>query len=137
MVLDELAKYIQDHSIGTVGVDIFKSYQPSPDKNTTTLYEYGGTVPQFTFATTAAVWENPRIQVVNRSTDYQKARNKAELVYRLFSNVVNQTIKQTTSSVGSFYLRITPLQSPYYVTIEKHETMVVACNYQVMKTLST
>jgi hypothetical protein len=138
MILDELAKYLQDNGIGTVGTNIFKSYSPNKPDSALIIYETGGDRPQDTFGSTnVAAWENPRIQIVSRSTEYQTARNTAEDAYKTLIGIANQTIKANVADSGSFYLRVSAMQSPFRLGIDQNSRNLVACNFDVMKTLST
>lgn len=138
MILDELARHLQDNGIGTVGTNIFKSYSPDAPNSILIIYETGGDRPQDTFCSTnSATWENPRIQIVTRSTEYQVARNKAEDAFRTLIEVTNQTIKASSLDAGSFYLRISSIQSPFRLGVDENSRNLVACNFDVMKTLST
>lgn len=138
MMLDEIAKYLSDKGLVTVGVDLFKSFMPNDPFTVTTIYEYPGSRNQFTFGTTsAAAWERPRLQVVSRSTSYATARKKIESIYSALELVANQTLAPTSTAVGSLYIRIQPIQAPFTMGIDYHELMRVTCNFDVMKTLST
>lgn len=138
MILDELVRHLQDNGIGTIGTDIFKSYSPNKPDSVLIIYETGGDRPQDTFGSTnVAVWENPRIQIVSRSTEYQTARNTAESTFRILVDVTNQTIKASSLDTGSFYLRINAIQSPFRLGIDDNHRNLVVCNFDVMKTLST
>ena len=138
LLLDEVARHLQDDSVGTIGVNIFKSYSPNAPNTTLTVYETGGFRPQDTFGSTCEVaWENPSIQIVSRSTDYETARRTAENAYRSLISVTNETLKASSSDAGSFYLRIWAVQSPFRLGVDENERNLVACNFDVMKTLST
>lgn len=140
MLLDEVAKYLADNGVGTVGADIFKSYSPDAPNAMLCVYEYGGSIPQDTFGNSTcsyAVWENPSIQIVCRSTDYQIARNKCEDAFRLLHGVSNVVLKPSSSASGTFYLRINALQSPFRMGVDENARNLVVCNFRVMKSLST
>jgi len=138
MILDELARHLQDNGIGTVGTNIFKSYSPNKPDSLLIIYETGGERPQDTFGSTnVAAWENPRIQIISRSTEYQFARNKAESAFRVLIGIANQTIKASSLDSGSFYLRVNAIQSPFRLGIDENSRNLVACNFAVMKTIST
>jgi hypothetical protein len=138
MLLDEVAKHLQLNSIGTVGTNIFKSYSPNLPDTLLCVYETGGFRPQDSFGSTCeAVWENPRIQIVSRSTDYEVARNKAEDAYRVLIRVTNEVLKASSSDAGTFYLRINAIQSPFRMGVDENSRNLVACNFDVMKSFST
>ncbi len=139
MILDEIAYLVSANSTRIIGTNIFKGYEHSKAQNTCTfIHEYGGRSPAFNLGNTSTPsWEYPRVQIVDRSTDYQKARNAAEDWYRLLMAQTNVTIKPTSSATGTRYLSITPLQNPFYLGVDENNRHRFACNYETMKQLST
>lgn len=137
MLLDEIGKYLEDNGIGTRGTDIFFSYEPDEPDTLIVINETGGTRPQHVFSSSAPAWENPRIQVVCRSTDFTIARNKADDIYKILVNVKNQTLAPTSSASGALYFRIDAVQSPFSLPQDENKRRRVVCNYDVMKELST
>ena len=138
MILDEIAKYLQTSGIGTIGTNIFKSYGTNLPNTALFIYETGGFRPQDVFGSTCqAVWENPTIQIVSRSTNYKTARRIGDNAYRALINVTNETLKASSSDVGSFYLRIFANQAPFRLGVDQNDRHLVACNFGVMKTFST
>lgn len=137
-MLDEIAYYLSTKSLGTIGVDLFKSFMPNNPFTVTTIYEYSGARNQFTFGTTTnPVWERPRLQVVSRSSSYERARKTIEPIYRTLEIVANQTIKPSSIGTGTFYIRIQPIQAPFSMGLDAHELLRIACNFDVMKAIST
>jgi hypothetical protein len=138
MILDEVAEYLQTSGVGTIGTNIFKSYGTNLPNTSLFIYETGGFRPQDTFGSTCqAAWENPTIQIVSRSTNYETARRTGENAYRALINVVNETLKSSSSDVGSFYLRIFANQAPFRLGVDENDRHQIACNFGVMKTFST
>lgn len=139
MLLDEVAKLLDDNSTArTVGTNIFKGFAPPRAPDTCTfVYEYPGRSPQMVMGSSVPAYELPRIQIVERSTNYQTARSQAETWYRLVMGQVNTTLKPTTAATGANYLALSPLQSPFLMEIDENERFKIACNYEVNKALST
>jgi len=140
LILDEIAYLIDSNSTTrTMGTNLFKGFEHSKAPNTCTfIHEYGGRSPELTLGNSSTpAWEYPRVQILDRSTDYQIARNAAEKWYRLLMNQTNTTLKPTSSATGARYLDITPVQSPFYVGTDENNRHEVACNYECRKYLST
>lgn len=136
MLLDEIAKLLQDNSIATVDTDLFKGAAPATPHTCTTLYETPGIAPTFCMST-APVFEQAGLQVISRSTNYKTARNKAESIYRRFIGTGNATLKPTSTATGTKYLNIEAVQTPFYLGIDDNKRHMVSCNYLVWKQLST
>jgi hypothetical protein len=136
MLLDEIAKYLADNSIGTVGTNIFKGHLPATPNTATSIFEEPGSGPSFTFGL-APAYETPHLQIVCRSSEYKAARVKAETIYRLLDGVAGVTLKPAATDTGALYLRIEPLQVPFGLGNDENARALVSCNYRVMKELST
>ncbi len=139
MILDEIAKLIDDNSTSrTVGTNLFKGFAPARAPATATfLHEYPGQAPSLRMGSSTPFFELPRIQVVDRSTDYVTARNASEHWYKLFMGTDNTTLKPSTGATGTWYLALTPLQSPFYLGQDANERHEFAFNVEAMKSLST
>ena len=139
MILDEVAKLITDNTTTRViGTSLFKSFSaPSAPITTTVVLETQGTPPTRVFGSSAPAFENPGIQIIDRSSDYQTARNSAELIYRLLQAQANTTLKPTTADSGTRYLTLEPQQSPFSIGQDENGYHQISCNYLVMKELST
>jgi hypothetical protein len=110
--------------------------QHSPNTGAT-LHESAGMAPSLTFGA-APNYENPRIQIVARSTTYPAARSLAENVYRVLTAV--DSVYMTTgagSTSQTAYLSIDPVQTPFPLGEDETGRYLMACNYQVKKELST
>lgn len=136
MLLDEIAKLLQDNSIATINTNLFKGAAPPTPDTCTTLYETAGISPVFAMST-APAYEKPGFQVINRSTNYKTARNKAETIYRRLIGTGNITLKPTSTATGTRYLNIEAMQQPFYIGPDENNRYLVACNYIAWKQLST
>lgn len=139
MILDEIAKLIDDNSTSkTVGTNLFKGFEnPMAPDTSTFVHEYGGRAPEFTFGSSSPAWEIPRIQVVDRSTDYVAARKSAEFNYKLLMGQVNKTLKPSSGATGTRYLSIEPQQSPFYLGQDDNLRHRFVCNFECLKSLSS
>ena len=139
MMLDEIGYLIASNSTAwTTGTNLFKGYEPANAPDTSTfLHEHAGPPPEFVFSSSTPAWEQPRLQVVNRSTDYQTAMNNAQAHYKLLIGQVNTILKPSSSATGVTYLNIEAVQSPFYLGQDDNARHRYGCNYETMKPLST
>lgn len=135
MLLDELGDYLSTNGVGTEGTDLFFGYLPEAQgaRVMTALYETGGLGAAHGMAASPgqAKAERPRLQVVVRSTSYQAARLKAQDAWRLLDGLGDVTLN------GVRYLGVYAVQSPFLMGRDEQNRPLVACNYDVTKSLST
>ena len=143
MLLDDIATYLAAQSTaftilaGTEG-NMTKGFMPdaAPAPDTcTTLYETGGTAPTHTFSTDADTryFENPRLQIMTRSTSYESARDRADKAFKLLDGLAN-TVLPTTA--GSLYIDISAVQSPFSIGRDANDRFLMSVNFDVMKTVA-
>jgi len=141
MLLDELTKLITDNATEFVlQTSIFKGIENAACQDTCTfVHETGGLSPDFVFNSSNPVWEQPSVQIINRSTNYQTARNNAQTIYNLLQQQANVTLAPNTSAgaSGALYYEILPLQSPFLLGLDANQRIEISCNYSIRKTLST
>jgi len=140
MVLDEIQKLITDNATEFVlQTSIFKGIQNSEVQDTAVfIHETGGLSPEFVFNSSNPLWEQPSIQIISRSSDYQTARNKAQTIYNLLQQQSNVTLKpNSTGDTGALYFSIVPLQSPFLLGLDGNQRIEISANYSIRKTLST
>jgi len=119
-VLEDLQAYLVAN--GVTGVFMVK--MPDVPAAVVCLYEYAGIPPEF--AHDGQQWENPRVQAVARDTTYQAARDKAQTVYNLLNGKANMTI-------GSRYLKILALQSPFPLGVDENDRPRLVVNFEIAK----
>ena len=138
MILDEVAKLITDNTTKAQGTDIFKAFNhPRAQDSATFLIETQGVGPQRVFSSSAPAWENAFIQIIDRSSDYQIARNSAETIFTLLQGQANVNLTPSSSATGTLYLTLEPQQSPFSIGQDDNDRFQVSCNYLVQKSLST
>lgn len=141
MLLDEIAQLIIDNSTNrTIGSNLFKGSQQTkigvPD-TATFLHETQGLSPEFTFGSSTPWRSNPGIQIINRSSDYQTARNAAELQHNILIGQVNATLKPSSSATGVRYYTIDAQQEPFSLGQDDNAREQISCNYLAQKLPST
>jgi hypothetical protein len=120
---------------GSTAGNVFVSQVPETAPDTAvTIYETGGIGPTFSLAAIPPVVETPGLQIVSRSTSYAVARSNAESIYKTLYTPVNTSL--TTSTGGTFYLTISPQQSPFDMGRDDNGRHQVICNYLVQKEVS-
>lgn len=136
MVLDDLADLLSSGGLGTVGASIYKGYTPEAgDTPVLTLYEYAGGQPVRAMGPNAG--EDPAeavaVQVVVRAGqwDYEAARDLAHQAWKQLEGLPERTIN------GVRYLYGSARQSPFLMGRDPQGRVLIACNYDVLKEVST
>lgn len=77
VVIDDVASYLEDQGIGTVGSTIFSSYMPDTQSSTFTIavFDTGGLLPDPYLPT-----KEPTFQVFVRSNDYLTGKAKVDAI---------------------------------------------------------
>lgn len=139
MFLNEIAYLITSATTTRIlGTNLFIGQEASraPD-NATFCHEYPGQAPQMVMSSSVPAYENPKVQIVERSTSYQAGRKKAETWHKLLIGQANSVLKPSSSATGCKYLSISSLQSPFYGGQDGNGRHQFICNYLCSKALST
>ncbi len=126
MLLDDIADLLSTGGMGTV----HKDYSPPSPDTTVVVYGMLGGPPTYTMRN-PHVLEEPRIQVMCRSTNSETAHDNARSVYELLSGVRNRTIN------GVLYHWIEATHEPMLVGKDQNARFTVACNFDIKKDRST
>lgn len=139
MILDEVAKLITDNTTTRVqGTSLFKSIiHPQAQDTSTFIFETQGITPTRVFGSSTPAFENPGVQIIDRSSDYQIARVAAELNYKILQGQANVTLLPAAGTTGTKYLTLEPQQSPFSIGRDDNDRHQISCNFLVMKELST
>jgi len=135
VLLDELADYLSTGGLGTLGTDLFLSRLYEAPDFQTVLYETSSMAPTRAMRGSAgqAVVENAGLQIVVRGAqdDYAAARLRANDIWRRLDGAGDLTLN------GVRYLWIASRQSPFLMMRDANGRPLVACNYDVVKEIST
>lgn len=137
MLLDDIADYLSSGGIGTVGTDLFKGFMPETPDVAVVVVETGGRSPDRAMGAgpggTTVAMEWPRVQVICRNTqfDYSAARSKAHDVFKLLEGMPTRTIN------GTAYFWGAAVQSPFPIGRDDDARVLIGCNYDIAKALST
>lgn len=77
-LIDDIATYLQDNSVGTIGVDLFKSYAPDSGDNIVCVLDTGGLRPDIYIPT-----KEPTFQIFIRSSSFSSGKSKLDTVRSL------------------------------------------------------
>lgn len=87
MLLNDIARYLQDSGVGTVGTDIFKSYLPDSPKSCVAVIDTGGPEQDADINHDLCTF-----QVIVRNTSYTTGDTKIQLIKDSLHRVQNRTI---------------------------------------------
>jgi hypothetical protein len=124
-MLADITAYLEDEGVGTQGVNLFYSLMPDQPDSCVAVFEYGGRPPVFEHDSPQPALEYPRVQVLARDPDYDTARSLARDAHLALSEVVNMTLGATR------FLRITPLQAPFFLRRDESGRVEFVCNFEV------
>lgn len=127
MVQDELAAYLSDKGVGTLGATIFlgsKAIIPTGDGPFLSLTETGGTNPR---RSTTSKTQRPSLQVLARAKRYIDARLMISKAYEVLDGVYNTEIS------GVRYVSITARQEPTDIGLDGASRVMIVFNIDVEK----
>jgi len=93
----EVAEYLEDNSIGTVGVDIFVDFLPDDDNNVIAIYNTGGETPDIDIPV-----GNPTFEVLVRNESTATAYSKITSIV----NLLHQKYNLELIADGNYYYYI-------------------------------
>lgn len=106
MMAQDVAEYLEDQSIGTIGTSIFVGYMPDAPAKCLTVYEYAGMEPERTHD--GRVVRRPGLQIRARGSvngDFSEVRAMLQSAEDVLDVLTNQSIE------GTFYRSIRAAQS--------------------------
>lgn len=89
-LIDDIAQYLVDNGVGTIGTNIFKSYMPDTIDTGLAVLDTGGVQPDKELPT-----KSPTFQVFVRGADYITGRGLLDSVRSVLHQTVNTTIGNT------------------------------------------
>lgn len=132
MLLDDICDYL---SSGGIAGTIYAGFLPETPDAAMVVYESGGRPPSVAMTPTAGTvsMEWPSVQVVCRDVafEYAAARSRAHDVFKLMQGLPARTIN------GTQYHWATARQSPFLMGRDEPGRVLVACNFDIAKALST
>jgi hypothetical protein len=128
-LLSDLGGYLDTQSSSiTLGTNFFYSTIPESPDNCVALIEDSGVSPVFTQGNSGLpVIERPQVQILVRHTSYETGRALIEDLYRILTQVANQSISGTT------YLRVAAISTPTMIERDSNRRCVFTCNFDVQR----
>jgi hypothetical protein len=138
VILDDLLTYLAAQSTALTvrsgsGGNLSISHMPDSPDTAVTIYETPGASPIYVMSTSGSsalrAFEQPRVQVISRSSSYQTARTNADTVFDILDGYVG-TLPTAT---GTSYLQITAVQSPFSLGRDENGRYEISCNYEAWR----
>ena len=127
MLLEELALFLEQRSIGTRGTDLFTGLLPETPDSAVALLERGGSQPGFVLDLVGVNMENPAVSVWARDASYVTARIKSQDAMDALAGINNTFLS------GVKYLTATPSSSPFLLKRDENDRFVIAFNVHITK----
>lgn len=128
-LLSDLGGYLDTQSSSiTLGTNFFYSTIPESPDICVALIEDSGVSPVFTQGTNGLpVIERPQVQILVRHTSYETGRALIESLYRILTQIANQSISGTT------YLRVAAIATPTMIERDDNRRCLFTCNFDVQR----
>lgn len=88
---NDVAEYLEDQTVGTVGTDIFVGMMPDTTNNCIAVYEYSGEPPE-----NVGYVEHPRLSIKVRNATYSNGMGKARNILYKLHTLNNTTLESHT-----------------------------------------
>ena len=124
-MVKDIAEYLEDKGIGTVGTNIFAGQMPDTPDICVAVLAYAGQPPD----EVSEDMEYPGLQVMVRGekNGFSAAMTKAYAVLNALHGVTDTTIET------HYYYRISASQSPAQAGFDKNDRPLLVINFQVTK----
>lgn len=121
-VAHDIAEYLEDQTIGTVGTDIFVGIMPNTPDDCIVIWPYAGQPPDI-------IWdgEYPSINVKVRNTAQDTGWTKIYSIMKALHKLTNTTIEST------LYHRIEAMGSPAYLERDQNNRYIFNINFSIIK----
>ena len=127
MILEELALFLEQRSIGTRGTDLFTGIMPDTPDSAVAVLERGGSHAEYALDKKGINIENPSISVWSRATSYLTARQKSQDALDALVTIANTSLSNVK------YLRATPSTSPFLLKRDENDRVDIAFNVSIIK----
>lgn len=128
-LLADLGGYLDSQSTSvTLGTNFFYSTIPESPDNCVAITEEGGVSPQFMQGSNnLPAIERPQLQLLVRNTSYENGRALMDTLYRILTQITNQSIS------GRTYLRVSAIASPSMILRDDNRRCIFSCNFEVQR----
>lgn len=122
--VDEFAAFLDAQSTRfTSATNLWVNWLPDEPDTATALYETGGLAPQQVFSNDLPKFERPGFQLVCRAAASSVARANIHAGWVIAQKVANEELSSKT------WLRIEPLQSPFFLERDSRGRYVYSANF--------
>ena len=123
VVIDDVAQYLDDNSVGTLGTDLFKSFVPSSPDSCVAVLDTGGTQPDPDIPT-----KSPTFQVYIRNTSYSGGKAKLDTIRSLLHQASN--VELVTGQTYFYY--ITAISEGGHLGRDENGLDLFSINFQAL-----
>ncbi len=120
----DIAEYLEDQTIGTVGTDIFAGFMPDDPDNCIAIYQYAGNKPDL-----GQDLDTPGVQIVIRNSVLATALTKAKTVF----DTLHEATWITSMESGKSYYYIEATGMPMQTASDKKGLHHIIINFMVTK----
>jgi len=121
--IDNLAKYLEDNTIGTLRTNLFKAYLPDKPNNVVVVYDTGGFEPDVYLPTGL-----PTFQIFVRNENYTNGKAKVDAIVALVKSKANLQLV----SGGVYFYYLTLMSEPVHIGRDKTERDEFSINVRSM-----
>ena len=121
--IDNLAKYLEDNTIGTLRTNLFKAYLPDKPNNVVVVYDTGGFEPDVYLPTGL-----PTFQIFVRNENYTNGKAKVDAIVDLVKSKANLQLV----SGGVYFYYLTLMSEPVHIGRDKTERDEFSINVRSM-----
>lgn len=124
----DIATFLADQAVGTVGTDIFVGREPSEPNFVTTIYDAGGIAPNPKF-----LRDEPQVQcrVRGEANDYQNAWAKAQEIKDVLLGAQPQTLN------GTDYVLFVQIGEIISLGYDDNNRVMIVSNWQLVRELAS
>lgn len=120
-LIEDVATHLQTSGVGTIGTNLFYSYNPPTPDSCVTVLDTGGSEPSADLPT-----KSPTFQVLIRAASYDAAKTLANSV-RTALHQTNNTTRGTT-----FFYYILALQEPGHIGVDDNGRDEFSVNFRCL-----
>lgn len=121
MLSKNLAEYLEDNAIGTVGTDMFISTMPDSTDNCIMIKDTGGVEPDHYLPII-----QPTIQVLVRNSDYTNGMTKINAI----KDLLHQKLDDCILEIGGVdVMTCFAMQEPTHLGMDDNERHMFSCNF--------
>lgn len=119
-MISDIASYLAENGIGSIGNTIFKSRLPDIPDNCISIYETGGLAPDRYLPTA-----DPTFQIIVRNKTYSAGKSKMDDIVDLLHQKTNSTLV----TGGFYFYYIFLMGEPAHIGVDKKDRDEFSANF--------